>query len=81
LGSALPASETGGATTGSAAGGSEPFSVRSKMAGSISGTAGMNSDSIAVIFACRDLRRLIAVSTVTFGLACKARSSAANAER
>jgi hypothetical protein len=45
----------------------------------IGGTAGRNSDSISVILFCNPLRRRIAVSTVTLGLACRARSSAPNA--
>ena len=46
-----------------------------------SGTAGRNSDSISVIVAWIALRRLMATSTVTPGLAWSARSSAAKADR
>ena len=74
----------GASTTGASAAAS---SVSSAIGGTSpgwtgrAGAAGRYSDSMLVIFACRFCRRLIAISTVSWGCDCVARSSAAKAER
>ena len=75
-GSTRPPFRAGAASAG-ADGWRSPIST----SGATPGTAGRNSDSISAILACIALRRFIATSTVTLGLASKARSRAAKAER
>ena len=73
--------------TSGAVGEATPGSLRASNAPASGGAgtgragAGTNSVSISTILACSTLRRDIAASTVRFGLACRARSSAANALR